>query len=70
MGDGYEKIIAPKKVSRPEDLAYFAETFPKATGDAVAAQHIYLGEASSVDSEIKMVLTDVKKKAQKRRGAP
>lgn len=62
LGDGYEKIIAPKKVSRPEDLAYFAETFPKATGDAVAAQHIYLGEASSVDSEIKMVLTDVKKK--------
>lgn len=49
-------------MSRPEDLAYFAETFPKATGDAVAAQHIYLGEASSVDSEIKMVLTDVKKK--------
>lgn len=62
LGDGYEKKLAPKKMSRPEDLAYFADTFPKGRDDAVAARHIYLGEASSVDSEIKMVLTDVKKK--------
>jgi ATP-dependent helicase/nuclease subunit B len=62
IGMGFLVRKMDGKTQREKDLAHFVEHWQGTAAAPVPATHVFLGEAVSVDSEIKLVLTDIKEK--------
>jgi ATP-dependent helicase/nuclease subunit B len=64
VGLGFAAVRSEAETERPEDLRFFTGHWQGAPVRPAEAQHFFLREAASPDSEIKFVLSDIKAKLQ------